>query len=198
MRLATLMKTPRAIQATDIFIDVFDEVLRQVQAGGGNLTISNPSRLIQTDADRSLIGNLRQQLSDAVSGLLNTVVDTKARTTVADELHEVSAEAVNHLKAWLKGKAFANEKIEAETLLIIEQAQDMYERRQADLEEKALDRERKGLENLRLRIEAAKSVMALYRELEPSALVDLTRGFAAPRLPTAPLAPAAPTGKDEA
>ena len=40
--------------------------------------------------------------------------------------------------------------------------------------------------------------MALYRELEPSALVDLTRGFAAPRLPTAPLAPAAPTGKDEA
>lgn len=180
LRLATIMKTRRAIEATDIFIDVFDEVLRQVQAGQGQLTITNPSRLIETAADRSLIDKLRQQLSDAVGGLLNTVVDTQANTTVADELREVSAEAVSHIKAWLKGKSVANDRIEAETLLIIEQAQDMYERRQADLAEKALDRERKSLENLRLRIDAAKAVVALYRELEPSALVDLTRGFAAP------------------
>jgi len=195
MRLATIMKTPRAIQATDIFIDVFDEVLRQVQAGTGPLTITNPSRLIDTDADRTMIDDLRQQLVDAVSGLLNTVVDAKANTTVADELHAVSAEAVNHLKAWLKGKSLANDKIEAETLLIIERAQDMYERRQADLAEKALDRERKSLENLRLRIDAAKAVMALYRELEPSALVDLSRSFAAPR-PAPPLA--LPSKKDRA
>lgn len=202
LRLATIMKTRRAIEATDIFIDVFDEVLRQVQAGHGQLTITNPSRLIETAADRSLIDKLRQQLSDAVGGLLNTVVDTQANTTVADELREVSAEAVSHIKAWLKGKSVANDRIEAETLLIIEQAQDMYERRQADLAEKALDRERKSLENLRLRIDAAKAVVALYRELEPSALVDLTRGFAAPahlteqNLPAASLA--RPGKKDRA
>jgi len=196
MRLATIMKTPRAIQATDIFIDVFDEVLRQVQAGHGQLTIANPSRLIETEADRSLIEKLRGQLSDAVGGLLNTVVDARANTTVADELHQVSAEAVNHLKAWLKGKSVANDRIEAETLLIIEQAQDMYERRQADLAEKALDRERKALENLRLRIDAAKAVMTLYRDLEPSVMVDLTRGFAAPTLPAPPLA--LPARKDRA
>lgn len=202
LRLATIMKTRRAIEATDIFIDVFDEVLRQVQAGHGQLTITNPSRLIETAADRSLIDKLRQQLSDAVGGLLNTVVDTRANTTVADELREVSAEAVSHIKAWLKGKSVANDRIEAETLLIIEQAQDMYERRQADLAEKALDRERKSLENLRLRIDAAKAVVALYLELEPSALVDLTRGFAAPahlteqNLPAASLA--RPGKKDRA
>lgn len=195
LRLATIMKTPRAIEATDIFIDVFDEVLRQVQAGRDQLTIANPARLIATEADRTLIDKLRQQLSDAVGGLLNTVVDTRANTTVADELREVSAEAVSHIKAWLKGKSVANDRIEAETLLIIEQAQDMYERRQADLAEKALDRERKSLENLRLRIDAAKAVVALYRELEPSALVDLTRGYAAP-LP-APT-PALPAKKDRA
>ena len=112
------------------------------------------------------------------------MIDDKANTTVADELRAVSAEAVNHVKAWLRGKSVANDKIEAETLLIIEQAQDMYERRQADLAERAIDRERKALENLRLRIDAARAVITLYRELEPSALVDLTRGFAAaPRLP---------------
>lgn len=202
LRLATIMKTRRAIEATDIFIDVFDEVLRQVQAGQGQLTITNPSRLIETAGDRSLIDKLRQQLSDAVGGLLNTVVDTRANTTVADELREVSAEAVSHIKAWLKGKSVANDRIEAETLLIIEQAQDMYERRQADLAEKALDRERKSLENLRLRIDAAKAVVALYRELEPSALVDLTRGFAAPAHLTEQNPPAAslarPGKKDRA
>lgn len=69
IRLATIMKSARAIQAADIFIDVFDEVLRQVQAGQGQLTISAPSRLLETDADRTLIENLRKQLSDAVGGL---------------------------------------------------------------------------------------------------------------------------------
>lgn len=180
MRLATIMKTPRAIEATDVFIDVFDEVQRQVQAGQGQLTIANPSRLVETEADRTMIANLRQQLSDAVGGLLNTVVDAKAKTTVADELRDVSAEAIGHLNAWLKSNSIANAKIRAETLLILEQAQDMFERRQADMEDRAIERVFK-------RIEAVKAVMALYRELEPSALVDLTRSFAAP-LPAPPLA----------
>ncbi|GEM_PF-489784 len=191
LRLATLMKTPRAIAATDIFIDVFDEVLRQVQAGRGQLTITNPSRLVETEADRSMIANLRSQLSDAVSGLLNTVVDARANTTVADELRAVSAEAVGHLKAWLQGNTVANEKIRAETLLILEQAQDMYQRRQADMADREIDRVFK-------RIEAVKAVMALYRDLEPSALVDLTRSFAAPQpIPTLPAPPRAlPAKKD--
>lgn len=178
MRLATIMKTPRAIQATDIFIDVFDEILRQVQAGAGQLTIANPTRLIETEADRRMIANLRQQLSDAVGGLLDTVVDAKAKTTVADELRAVSAEAVGHLKAWLQSNSVANEKIRAETLLILEQAQDLYERRQADMEDRALER-------VFRRIAAVREVMTLYRDLEPSALVDLTRSFAAP-LPALP------------
>ena len=191
LRLATIMKTPRAIAATDVFIDVFDEVLRQVQAGRGQLTLTNPSRLVETDADRSMIANLRQQLSDAVSGLLNTVVDARANTTVADELRAVSAEAVGHLKAWLQSNTVANEKIRAETLLILEQAQDMYQRRQADMADREIDRVFK-------RIEAVKAVMALYRDLEPSALVDLTRSFAAPQpIPNLPAPPLAlPAKKD--
>lgn len=191
MRLATIMKTPRAIQATDIFIDVFDEVLRQVQAEQGEVTLANPSRLIETEAERTMIAGLRQQLSDAVSGLLNTVVDAKAKTTVADELGAVSAEAVGHLKAWLQSNSVANEKIHAETLLILEQAQDIFERRQADMADREIDRVFK-------RIEAVKAVMALYRDLEPSALVDLTRSFATPQsVPTLSAPPKAlPAKKD--
>lgn len=178
LRLATIMKSPRAIEATDIFIDIFDEVLRQVQAGRGQVTIETPSTLIETDADRELIHTVRTQLSDAVTRLLDTVVEPGGEVTVADELREVSGGAISHVKAWLNGKSVSNEKIEAETVLIIEQAQDMYERRQADLAEQALDRERKALENLRLGIDAVRELVSLYRELEPSALVDLTRRFA--------------------
>jgi len=167
-------------------IDVFDEVLRQVYAGHGRVTIAAPSRLVATDSDCTMIEKLRMQLSEAVGRLLDTVVEPQGRVTVADELRLVAAETVNHVKAWLKSKSLANDKIEAETLLLIEQAQDLYQRRQADLAEKALDRERKALENLRIRIEAAQAVVALYRQLEPSALVDLTRRFAA-LLPALPL-----------
>jgi len=187
LRLATIMKTPRAIQATDIFIDVFDDVLRQVQAGQAEIIISDPAKLVESDADRSMVADLRRHLSDAVSGLLNAVVDSKANTTVADELQSVSKGAVRHLQAWLQGKSIANEKVAAETLLILEQAQEIYSLTQAELAEKALDRERKSLENLRLRIEAARAVMELHRDLEPSALIELTRSFAAP-LPAPPRA----------
>lgn len=197
LRLATIMKTTRAIAATDIFIDVFDEILRQVQAGNRQLTIANPSRLTDADEDRKMVGNLRKQLAEAVDRLLNTVIDVKSKATVADEMLQISAEATKHVKAWLRGRSVNNEKIEAETLLIVEQAQDMYERRQADLAERTLDRERKALENLRLRIVAAKDVMALYRELEPSALADLTRPFALPStLPMLPK-PEKPAGDSE-
>jgi hypothetical protein len=200
LRLATIMKTPRAIQATDVFIDVFDEIIGQMEAGRGRLTVSEPSRLIQSEADRTFMAQLRGRLVVAVDSLLNTVIEPNGRTTVADELRTVAAEAVNHIKAWLKGKSVANDKIEAETLLIIQQAQDIFERRQADLAEKALDRERKALENLRLRIEAVREVMALHRQLEPSALVELTRGFAAPLALSAPspTLPSASAAKDDA
>jgi len=78
-----------------------------------------------------------------VNDLLNTVVDSEQNTTVQDELGEVAKGAVSHVKEWLRSRHIANEKIEAETLLILEQARDMYERRQSELANAALDRERK-------------------------------------------------------
>ncbi len=45
LRLATLMKSERAVRATDVLIDVFDEVLEQVRAGASQVTIAEPARL---------------------------------------------------------------------------------------------------------------------------------------------------------
>ncbi len=124
---------------------------------------------------------VRDNLAAAMNALFAVVVDQQRNTTVADELHAVSAEAVNHVKAWLRGKTVANEKLEAETMLILEQARDIYERRQADLADGALERERKALENVRLRIAVAGEMMQLYRRLEPGAVATLAGGFSAAR-----------------
>ncbi|MCP4675406.1 MAG: hypothetical protein GY854_07865 [Deltaproteobacteria bacterium] len=58
--------------------------------------------------------------------MLNTVVDSEQNTTVQDELGEVAKGAMSHVKEWLRGRHVTNEKIEAETLLILEQARDHF------------------------------------------------------------------------
>ncbi|RTL72916.1 MAG: ORF6N domain-containing protein [Hyphomicrobiales bacterium] len=179
IRLATIMRSARALQAADIFVDIFDAIVQQLNDGTDQVAISNPSQIISTEQDRKMLEGVREQFANAMKALFETVIDAKRNTTVADELQEVSAEAVNYVKAWLSGKALANEKLEAETMLIIEQARDMYERRQADLADKALDRERKALDNFRARIALAQDLIATYQALEPNAFVQITRGFAA-------------------
>ena len=68
-------------------------------------------------------------------------------------LGNIAQEAVGYVKEWLRSKKVGNEKIEAETFLLIEKARDMYERRQSELASAALDRERKVLENLEKKID---------------------------------------------
>jgi phage regulator Rha-like protein len=82
MRLATIMDAPKAIEATDIFIDVFTEVLTQVYQGKSEIEVSNPSRIAPDEETIRQVQSVRKQIAKAVTNLLNTVVDTKRRTTV--------------------------------------------------------------------------------------------------------------------
>ena len=101
------------------------------------------------------------------------MVDTKENTTVKDELGHVVQESVNHVKEWLRSKKVGNEKIEAETYLLLEKARDMYERRQAELADAALNRERKSLENLEKKIGILEKLLSMHNQLEPNAVVNL-------------------------
>lgn len=84
---------------------------------------------------------------------------------------------MSHVKEWLRSRHVANEKIEAETLLILEQARDMYERRQSELANAALDRERKVLENFEKKIGIVEKLLKMYDRLEPNAVVRLVGGY---------------------
>jgi hypothetical protein len=179
MRLAITTNRPGAFQAIDTFMDAFDEILRQKE--------SHPT----------FLDELRQQVSDSINGLLNTIVDSKTNATVANALGEFPADEINHLKVWLKRGTIANDAIVAEADQILEQAQYLYDRRQFDAVKDALDVESKTLENLRWRIEVLKAVMALYRKLEPPVMVDVTRSSVAPLPATALPAPPPKGAHDE-
>ncbi len=173
IRLATIMKVPTAMDAADVFVDVFDEVLSQVMQGQKTVEVSNPSRIMPDEEQSKQISRLRSRIAMAINDLLNTVVDIEQKTTVKDELGNVAQEAVTHVKEWLRSKKAGNEKIEAETYLLLEQARDMYERRQSELASAALDRERKSLENFEKKIGIVEKLLKMLNQLEPNAVVNL-------------------------
>jgi hypothetical protein len=173
IRLTTIMKVPTAMDAADVFVDVFDEVLAQVFQGHTMIQVSNPSRLAPNEEQQNHARKLRTKISKAIDDLLNTVVDEDQKTTVKDELGNIAQEAVGYVKEWLRSKKVGNEKIEAETFLLIEKARDMFERRQSELASAALDRERKVLENLEKKIDIVERLLKMHNELEPNAAVKM-------------------------
>jgi hypothetical protein len=82
IRLATIMKVPTAMDAADVFVDVFDEVLTQVLQGDNMIQISNPSRIAPDEEQLNHARKLRTKISKAIDDLLNTVVNTDQNTTV--------------------------------------------------------------------------------------------------------------------
>lgn len=173
IRLATIMKVPTAMKAADIFVDVFDEVLTQVFQGKDKVQISNPSLIVPSDEQLNHSRKLRSKISKAIDDMLNTVVNTDLNTTVKDELGNLAQEAVDYVKDWLSSKKVGNEKIEAETYLLLEKARDIYERRQSELTSAALDQESKALENLDKKIDIVERLLGMHNQLEPNTIVKI-------------------------
>ena len=167
------MKVPTALEAADVFVDVFDEVIVQVFQGKEMIQVSNPSRIVPSDEPLKHTRKLRSKISKAIDDLLNTEVNTDQKTTVRDELGNMAQVAVDYAKEWLRSKKVGNEKIEAETYLILEKARDIYERRQSELASAALDQERKVLENLEKRIDIVERLMEMHSQLEPNSIVKM-------------------------
>jgi len=173
IRLATIMKVPTAMDAADVFVDVFDEVLSQVFQGEKMIQVSNPSRISPDEEQLNQARKVRSKIASAIENLLNTVVNTDQNTTVKDEIGDVAQEAIDFVKEWLRSKKMGNEKIEAETYLLLEKARDIYERRQSELMSAALDREHKALEILEKRIDIVERLVKMHKQLEPNAVVNM-------------------------
>lgn len=175
-RLATILTTPKALQATDLIIDIFTEVYQQIAVGNGQVTIANPGRLIPQPDIAARIANIKSRMLDQIDTLLNTEVG-ETGNTVKDELSSVGAALYDDLRARLQRRGLENEKLEAETLKLLEEVKSLQQERleksrRAEEELVALQ-----LDNISKRMQLIRENLQLLDNFEPDALVDLSQNL---------------------
>ena len=181
-RLVTVVNSPRALQATDLILDVFIEVWQQVAQGASEISVSNPSRLLPATASAEFV-KLRKKLVRALDELLDIVVNPKTNATVRDEIEETASAAFEHLKERLKTRGLENDKLTAETAHILERVRDLRDRREADLKHKRAVTEGILLDNLTKKLDLVERIQQMVERLEPNALVSLYSELDRPALP---------------
>lgn len=181
-RLATVVNSPRALQATDLILDVFIEVWKQVAKGASEVLVSNPSRLLPAIVSPELV-RLRKKLVHAMDELLDFVVNPKTKATVRDEIEETAAAAFEYFKERLKTRGLENDRLTAETAHILEQVRDLRDRREADLKHKQAVTEGILLDNLTKKLDVVDRIQKMVERLEPNALVSLYSELERPALP---------------
>lgn len=179
MRLAGVVNSPQAHRATDAMIDIFIEVYQQLALGRQAVEIAQPSRLLPQGGAGEALRKVREQLFKAVADLLETEIPA-TRTTVADEIGELAGGALGYIKAHLNAKGVENEKISAETVLILEKAREVRDRTRADLAKSAAETEGLQLANFEKKLQIAERCLQMAERLEPNAVLLLNRAFAKP------------------
>lgn len=191
-RLATILDSEEALRATDLIIDTFLQVQSQVAGGSSQVGIAQPSRL-RPPTDDPLADNVRAKLAQAVTTLLDTVIDTAHNKTVRQVAADLGAGALEHLRERLRAKGLENTKLEADAMKAMAEAEKFYaEARKVHAEAEGLE-----LDNIPKRIRVVKDLLALHRETEPVHLVQLLTDMS--RLDPIPVRPglAAPHSQDE-
>lgn len=172
-RLATILDTPAALRATDLIIDTFILVHEQLRRGRATVAIPEPGRFRTSDDQRQESAKLRAKLSAAVARLLDTIADVESQHSVRQVSRSVGSKALQNVQERLREKGLQNEKLEADTALVIAQAEKtLAEARKANLEADGLD-----IANFERKITAVKKVADLIKELEPDELVGLIGQF---------------------
>ena len=189
-RLATILDTDQALIATDLMIDTFLEVQRQIASGQRQVSVEAPSRLRPEPGD-ALAQGVRAKLAQAVSALLDTVIDTANSRTVRQVAADLSSGALENIRERLRAKGLENAKLEADAMLVMAQAEKVYaEARKVHAEAEGVE-----LDNIPRRIKAVSELMALYRQSEPAELVQLLTDLN--RQPSTPIQLGPPKADDE-
>lgn len=181
MRLATILTSPTADDATDLMIDLFIEVHRQIAEGRTEITVANPSRLHPGSRPQPEQAGMRARIWRALDALLDTPVSAAANSTLRDEMGDVAGGAIQQLKEMLRSKGLENERVAAETLLVLEKVREIRERTQADIRRSKVETKGKEIENIDKVISLFERLARIESEMEPNALIRLMPEFAPTR-----------------
>lgn len=181
-RLATVLSTPEALRATDLIIDTFLMVHEQVKRGRRTVAVSDPARYRPQPEQAGEIARARAKLAAALSRLLDTIVDVESQQSVRQASQVLSSKALASIQERLRAKGLENAKLEADTGLVLAQAEKVLaEARKTRAEAEGID-----IANFERRIAAVRKVAEVLREIEPAELVGLIEEFDAEplRLPS--------------
>ncbi len=177
VRLASILNSPEALEATDLIIDLFLEVYAQLARGETQIKIANPSKLIPDGGVAQRVRDFRHKLFNAVDGMLDTVIDPKGAKTVRDELQDISGGVLGHFAERFKTRGLENEKITAETVKILAEVRALRERTEADVAKTEAETEKLKLENLDKKIVIVERLLTMADRFEPNAIVQLLPDF---------------------
>lgn len=183
VRLATIVNSPKARQATDLMIDLFIEVYQQLAQGRREVEVSRPTGLLPELGNQ--VAKVRAQLFKAVTDLLDTEIDSKSKSTLADEIGELANSARGYIKAHLDAKGLENEKIAAETLLVLEKAREV----RSQIAKSMAETEGLNLTNFEKKLQIAERCLSMAKTLEPNAIMQLNAAFTSPELMRPPSKP---------
>lgn len=175
-RLATILRTPKALEATDLIIDVFTEVYVQIANGSQTIAVTNPNRLLPSPDIKTKIARIKDRLLDQIDTLMQAPISATG-ATVKEELSDIGATLYDDLKARLKRKGLENDKLEAEVLKLLEEVQTLRQDRAVNARKAELEIEAQALENIKTKMALIRENLALLEDIEPNALVELNSSF---------------------
>lgn len=188
VRVATVLNTDEAIELADHIVDTYLTVQRQVIAGQQRIQIEEPSRF-RPEGDFAEIRELRKKLFGALSSLVDAMLEPDQRAGVGNALTQTATNLFQHVQDRLREKGLNNEKLVADTVLVLEQAEKVAEERRNLAE----DREGKRLRNIREKIAIVRDMLDLQKQIEGPEVIELLASLNSP----SPLALPAPSKDDE-
>ena len=180
-RVTTFINTPEAIRASDLIVDTFLMVHKQIAQGHQVIAVENPARYQVEPEAVEQSRALGKRLMTALNSLLDTVIDMRTGDTVGGTAKDLTSRALESLRERLREKGLENLKLEAEIRLILQEA-----------EKVAAEVEGRKLDNLEKRIGLVQKLIGMHRDTTPVPLIEMLNRFegadavrisAEPRLP---------------
>ncbi len=172
-RLATVLNSNEALRATDLIIDTFLTVHEQVAEGRSRIAIPEPSQYRSSPEGRKALQKFRARLVTALTALLDTVVDVQNKRTAREVGQKLGSEALQHIQQRLRTRGLENAKLEADTSLLLAQAEQILAAtRKTHAEADGID-----IHNLERRMDVVKRLIDMSKDLEPAEFVELLDTF---------------------
>jgi hypothetical protein len=170
---ATVTKTPSAVHAVKLIIDVFIAARRQMLSGAAAVVVDP----VAAEQRRTI----RQTLTGMAARIADAELNPRDRTTVRQEVEVLAVSALDSVKAHLGAKPIQNEKLLAEIRRDVAEAQKL----EAEARKTHAEADRLDIDNMKERLALLRSIERTIEADDPApvlAAMDAAAGATRQRL----------------